>query len=59
MFNDFNEPSDWGLVFLTTDARYRIESYSGSRTGPKGFKVGKDANGNNILTGQPDGFSDL
>ena len=60
VFNDFNSPSDWGLVFLTSEAGgYQIESYSGSRIGPKGFEVGKDAYGNNILTGHPDGFSDL
>ena len=54
---------DWGLVFLASETGWhngwKAESYSGSRGGARGFNVGRDAKGNNMMTGLPDGYSTL
>jgi hypothetical protein len=54
---------DWGLVFLASNTGsyngWEAESYSGSRGGAKGFLVGRDVNGKNLMTGSPDGYSNL
>jgi hypothetical protein len=56
-------PSNWGLVFATSDEGWhdgwKAESYSGSRSGPQGFEVGQDADNRNLLTKVEDGFLDL
>ena len=56
-------PWDWGLVFQLYengwDNAWKAESYSGSRSGPQGFLIERDQNGNNIMTGQNDGYLDL
>jgi len=57
-FGDFEElkPWDWGLVFLVRPDGWYAESYSGSRVGTKAFNIGRDARGNNLMTGQRDGY---
>jgi hypothetical protein len=55
--------SNWGLVFATSEKGWfngqKAESYSGSRSGPQGFEVGRDDNGKNLLTKVEDGYLDL
>ena len=64
-FGEFIEgkPWDWGLVLHTSASGqhngWKAESYSGSRGGARGFNVGRDAKGNNMMTGLPDGYSTL
>jgi hypothetical protein len=57
------EPWDWGLVFLVSETGWhngmKVESYSGTRDGAKGFLIERDHNGNNVMIGQNDGYLDL
>ena len=58
-----HKPWDWGLVFLVSETGWhngwKAESYSGSRGGAQGFLVERDHYGNNVMTGQYDGYLDL
>jgi hypothetical protein len=58
-FSDGNE--NFGLGFYINANRRDGESYrtTRSRYGPQGFLVGDDAKGNNIMTGDKDGYSPL
>jgi len=60
---DPNTPWDWGLVILASETGWhngwKAESYSGSRGGAQGFLVERDHYGNNVMTGQYDGYLDL